>query len=208
MSGTLQKTIPSYLYQQYADDDDLQAFVAAYNDETQKYVDTFNGLNLPVYTQLSGSLLDWVGAGVYGYPRPTLPGTAPSSVGPINTYGPNYAVPLNGQITTAGTTYATTDDLYQRLLTWHFYKGDGKAFSIRWLKRRVMRFLIGANGTAPNIEQTYQIGVTFTSGNVVNISIPTYPLATAFQSAIASGAAETPFQYTFTVSVSGAVIYP
>lgn len=203
--ATLQNTIPSYLYTQYADDDDLQAFVASYNATQQSYVNTFNGLNLPVYTQLSGALLDWVGAGIYGYPRPSLPGTQPTAVGPLDTYAPDAVVPLNTITTTAGTTYATSDDIYQRLLTWHFYKGDGKAFSINWLKRRIMRFMIGANGTAPNIPYTYQINVTFGSGNVVNITIPTYPAAPYLAAAIASGAAELPFQWQWVVTVTGPV---
>ena len=208
MSGTLQKTIPSYLYQQYADDDDLQAFVASYNTITQQYINTFNQLNLPIYTSdsITGSLLDWVGAGVYGYPRPSLPGTSGSSVGPLDTYGPDYKVPLNSQVTTApGASPITTDDIYKRLLTWHFYKGDGKVFNMRWLKRRIMRFLIGTNGTAPNLPQTYQINVTFGTGNAINITIPTYPVAPLLAAAIASGAAELPFQFVFNVTVSGPV---
>jgi hypothetical protein len=205
MSGTLQKTIPSYLYQQYSDDEDLQAFVASYNAITQQYINTFNGLNLPIYTQLSGALLDWVGQGVYGYPRPSLPGTAATSIGPLDTYSPNAQVPLNTQTTTPGTIYITSDDVYQRLLTWHFYKGDGKVFSINWLKRRIMRFMLGTNGTAPNIPYTYQINVTFGSGNVVNITCPTYPMAPFLAAAIASGAAEMPFQWQWTFTVSGPV---
>jgi hypothetical protein len=203
--ATLQNTIPSYLYTQYADDDDLQAFVASYNSITQQYINTFNNLNLPIYTQLSGSLLDWVGQGIYGYPRPALPGTLPTAVGPLDTYGPDAFVPLNTQTTTAGTSYVTSDDVYQRLLTWHFYKGDGKVFSINWLKRRIMRFMIGANGTAPNIPYTYQISVAFGSGNSVNITIPTYPMAPYLTAAIASGAAEMPFQFQWTVTVTGPV---
>jgi hypothetical protein len=198
---TLQTTIPSYLYTQYADDDDLQAFVASYNAITQKYVNTFNQLNLPIYTNLSGDLLDWVGRGVYGYPRPTLPATGGSEIGPVNTYGPDFFVPLNTQETTPATNYVTTDDIYKRLLTWHFYKGDGKFFTISWLKRRVVRFLTGLNGTAPAIDQTYDVSVTLSTGNVVDITLPASPQADILASAIASGAAETPFQYNFTVNV-------
>lgn len=69
------------------------------------------------------------------------------------------------------TFYATTDDVFKRIITWHFYKGDGKVFTIRWLKRRIMRFLEGTNGTAPNIDQTYQVSVSFGVGNQVNITI-------------------------------------
>jgi hypothetical protein len=208
MSGTLQNIPPSYLYSEYTDDDDLQAFVAAYNGYAQSYLNTFNGLNLPIYTasNISGPLLDWVGQGIYGYPRPSLPGISASVVGPFNTVEFDQNLALNALKTTSGTSYTTTDDIYKRLLTWHFYKGDGKYFNIRWLKRRIMRFLIGANGTAPNIDQTYQVNVTFAAGNVVNITIPTYPVAPLLATAISSGAAELPFQYTFNVTVTGAVI--
>lgn len=197
---TLQNTIPSYLYTQYADDDDLQAFVASYNTITQKYINTFNQLNLPIYTGLSGALLDWVGRGVYGYPRPTLPATGASTIGPLNTYGPDFFVPLNTQETTVATNFVTTDDIYKRLLTWHFYKGDGKVFNIQWLKRRIKRFLIGTNGTAPFIDQTYEISVGFSPGNIVDIVIPESDQADILISAIGSGAAETPFQYTFNIT--------
>ena len=46
----LQKVIRSYLYQQYADDEDLQAFVAWFNAEGQEYVGWFASISLPVYT--------------------------------------------------------------------------------------------------------------------------------------------------------------
>src|SRR5215472_3249732 len=58
----LTTVIPSYLYQEYSDDEDLQGFVEAQNEMQQNYVDTFNALNLPIYTSypVSGALLDWV----------------------------------------------------------------------------------------------------------------------------------------------------
>ena len=202
----LQNTIPSYLYTQYADDDDLQAFVASYNTITQQYVNTFNQLNLPIYSSplIAGSLLDWVGEGIYGYPRPSLPGTPAVSIGPLDTYDANAQVPLNTQTTTAGTSYLVNDDIYARLLTWHFYKGDGKQFSIQWLKRRVLRFMLGVNGTAPPIDNTYPISVTF-SGSTATIRCPTYLAAPFLRAAIASGAAELPFQITWVFIVSGSV---
>ncbi len=49
-------------------------------------------------------------------------------------------------------------------MTWNFYKGDGNVFNVRWLKRRIMRFLIGTNGAAPNVDQTYGISVTYGPG--------------------------------------------
>jgi hypothetical protein len=161
--------IPSYLYQEYSDDDDLQAFVASQNEMQQNYVDTFNALNLPIYPGpiVSGKLLDWVGQGVYGMARPAIGSGVPIQVGPLNTWGCNmpgmsmavineyYGGALRDTIPAScnglaqlsvGDVVITDDDTYRRILTWHFFKGDGKYFDTRWLKRRVWRFCFGENG--------------------------------------------------------------
>jgi hypothetical protein len=63
--------------------------------------------------------------------------------------------------------FITDDDTYRRILTWHFYKGDGKYCSTEWLKRRVWRFLYGKDGWSPetvdsaNIAADYQISISF-----------------------------------------------
>ncbi|MCX7898471.1 MAG: hypothetical protein N2444_00010 [Methylocystis sp.] len=141
------RTIPSYLYKQYEDDDDLQAFVASYNGFTQAFVDWFNRLELPVYQKHEGALLDWVAAGLYGMSRPTLYSWRRRTDGPYNTARFNEAR-ING--TKTATRYenvaATSDDVFKRIITWHFYKGDGKQMSVAWLKRRVGRFLFCPNG--------------------------------------------------------------
>jgi hypothetical protein len=49
-----------------------------------------------------------------------------------------------------GIVVVTNDDLYRRILTWHFFKGDGNYFSTRFMKRRVWRFLYGYNGVNPD----------------------------------------------------------
>lgn len=170
---TITKTIPSYLYQEYADDDDLQAFVAAYNGLAQQYVAWFATVSLGVYTSasISGSLLDWVAAGLYGMIRPSLSSGRNRDLGPLNTYG--YSVlPLNARRSIGPQNVTvTTDDIFKRIMTWNFYKGDGNEFNVRWLKRRIMRFLTGPNGSAPNVDQTYLISVTFGSGSAVSIRI-------------------------------------
>jgi hypothetical protein len=157
--------IPMYLYQEYSDDDDLQGYVEAVNAAQQNYVDTFNALNLPIYTKspVDGALLDWVGVGIYGMPRPSLTTGYHVLVGPLNTWGfcltqmaelptvyEEMIPAINGirQILPYPIT-ATNDDVYRRVLTWHFFKGDGKYCNARWLKRRVWRFCYGDNGTAP-----------------------------------------------------------
>jgi hypothetical protein len=169
----VQNTIPSYLYWQYNDDADLQAFVNAYNGMAQQYVNTFNQINLPVYTGslIANQLLDWVALGIYGQSRPVLSSGQSTDLGEYNSI-PYNELEYNG-IETIGpsTFYATTDDIFKRILTWNLYRGDGYTFSVKWLKRRIMRFLTGANGTDPGIEQTYPISITFSDTNVVNIRI-------------------------------------
>jgi hypothetical protein len=155
--------IPSYLYQEYSDDDDLQGWCEAQNIMQQDYVDTFNALNLPIYPGpiVSGALLDWVARGVYGMSRPALRTGIPQVMGPLNTYGCNWLVPMwqevgpHEQVDFAlnvwmqvgpGNVVIANDDVYRRILTWHFYKGDGNYWSTRLLKRRVWRFLYCKDG--------------------------------------------------------------
>jgi hypothetical protein len=163
--------IPSYPYKEYDDDPFAAPFFAAYNQVAQDYVDTVNALNLPIYTgaNINGLLLDWVGGGIYGFPRPTIGGAGTPGVGTLNTYQLN-ALTLNTLTRgTAGVAQTASDDIYKRCLTWHIFKGEGKYFTIKSLKRRVMRFLLGTNGTAPNIDQTYQISVSFGPNHEVTI---------------------------------------
>lgn len=164
----------SYLYKQYDDDEHLQAFTDAFNVLVQQnFVDWCVNIGLPVYTgpQISGPLLDWVAAGLYGMTRHALPSGQNQNLGPYNTFLFNQLA-YNQQIVIGNQNfYVTTDDIFKRILTWHLYKGDGKVFNIRWLKRRIMRFLFGANGTSYNIDQTYPVSVSFGLNGQVNINI-------------------------------------
>ena len=169
------QTIPSYLYKEYDDDEDLQAFVASYNAMAQEYVDSFNGIELPIYTSPSivGPLLDWVALGLYGIARPSLSSGRNRNLGPFNTYVLN-SIPFNKQeIVGPQNVTIVTDDIFKRVITWNFFKGDGKYFDVRWLKRRVMRFLLGVDGVNFDVDQTYQVSVTFGVGNQVNITLLT-----------------------------------
>jgi hypothetical protein len=164
-------TIPSYLYQEYSMDDDLQAFVASQNSMQNDIVDTFNGLNLPNYTQfpVSDLLLDWVAAGLYGMIRPSLSSGIYRELGVYNSAEYNTMEYNQRELLFPDQIVATNDDIFRRILTWHFSKGEGKNFSIQWLKKRVMKFLIGENGKNPNIDQTYQISITFGPNSEVTI---------------------------------------
>ena len=158
---TITNTIPSYLYFEYQDDPDLPALISAYNTLTQNYLNWFNSIELPIYTGLSGALLDWIAMGVYGYARPQLSTYTPYPlVGPTATY-PLAAHPLAYGFKTASSSgTSASDDIYKRCLTWNFYKGDGFQFTIPWLKRRVYRFIYGVNGVNPSIAFTPNVSVT------------------------------------------------
>jgi len=195
--------IPSYLYQQYADDENLQGFVAAYNNLAQQYLDWFNNLNLPNYTVQSGAALDWVAKGIYGLTRPTLPEGGYTFFGEYNTNVYNLQTYNKETVIGPSNFYLTTDDIFQRCITWNFYKGDGTQFNIKWLKNRVIRFVKDLNGLPLPIDNTYDVSVTFTGLHAVLIALKpgAYPdIGPILQSAINAGVLSLPFQYTFTVT--------
>ena len=203
--SSLQSILPAYVYQQYSDDANIQAFNTAYNNFAQLYLSWFNTIELPVYTSptISGALLDWVALGLYGRTRPLLPSGKSQAVGPYDTW--QYNTLEYNQYKVIGSTnyYATTDDIFKRILTWHLYKGDGKVFNIAWLKRRVLRFLNGTNGTAPSVADTQTVSVTFGTPPSVVIALQTpFAQGAILQSAVQSGAIELPFQYTWSVTLA------
>jgi hypothetical protein len=203
----LTKVTPAYLYDEYSDDDDVRAFFTAYNNQAQVYLDWFNTINLPIYTgaPIVGQLLDWVAAGLYGITRPVIAFTVVLGDGPFATDPLDYVTFAGAQSVGSSTVFTVTDDVFKRIITWNFYKGDGKVFNIRWLKRRIARFLAGTNGT-DYTGPTYQISVSFTGKTTVNIAINSGAIATTyapiFQAAILSGVLPLPFQYTYNVLLS------
>jgi hypothetical protein len=201
---SLLKTIPMYLYEQYADDDDLQAFVTSHNSIMQQYVDLFNQIQLPVYTNplIVGALLDWVAQGLYGMTRPTLFSGSNQDLGPYNTTELNLLAFNESRKVGASNVTVTTDDIFKRIMTWRLYRGDGKTFNVKWLKRRIMRFLNGVNGTDPIIDNTYGVSVTYGANRAVNIILPNVAFANFMKQAIDSAAVELPFQYVFTVTIA------
>jgi hypothetical protein len=195
--------LPAYLYQQYYDDPDLQAFVTAYNTSSQENLDRINNLVLPNYTTKFGLLLDWVALGIYGIKRPLLPFTGEIGSGVYNESIYNTTVYNENIIVTPSGFYETTDDIFKRIITWNFYKGDGFQFDIRWLKNRIYRFLGQSNGLPTPIPNTYDISVTFGVSNAVNIQISPGDLtayAPILEAGINSGALQVPFQYNFNIT--------
>jgi hypothetical protein len=158
----LQTAIPSYLYEQYADDENLQGWIDAFNLIIQDcYLEWFNDTPLSVYTNttIMGSLLDWIAQGIYGIERPVFSSTLTQYIAGIN-FGPVNVVAVNGkQYFQSGTATVATDDFYKRVLTWWLYIGDGRAFTAEFLRRRVARFIYGVNGTDISLSQAESISV-------------------------------------------------
>lgn len=202
---SIQNLIQAYPYVGYQYDDNVTAFFEAFNIYAQAYLTWFNQLNFPIYTQapIAGPLLDWVANSIYGIYRPQLAsslGTPPQ--GPANTFTAN-SLPVNGYRPGVIPTYvATSDDTFRRIITWAFYKGDGKVFTPHWLKRRINRFLNGINGTDVANDTTYTISVALTAFKMWTITLPTSTESTIFKLAVEAGILELPFQIVWTVTLT------
>jgi hypothetical protein len=162
-------SLPAYAYVQYNSDDNINAFFDAYNQLSQENLNTINSLQLPIFLNQNGALLDWCAAGIYGIFRQPLSSGTERPVGPLNTYEMNEQRLDEYELITSATTYNPSDIVFQRIVQWNTFKGDGYQFSVRWLKRRVERFLSGQ--IFP--DQTYQVSVQFVGENSVNIVL--YP---------------------------------
>ena len=193
---SLQQPIPSYLYNEYSNDDDLQAFVTSQNSLAQGYLDWFNSTPLGLYTSpnITGSLLDWIGQGVYGVSRPVLTSISTIISAGYNAYAYN-SLDYNGlSYTQTGSAAYASDDLYKRVLTWITYRGDGQIFTMGWLKNRISRFLNGANGSDYDVvENPPSITV---SGNVFSVEGTGSTTFLALMELYNSGYLPFPFQYT------------
>ncbi|WP_261505714.1 hypothetical protein [Burkholderia multivorans] len=193
----LQTIIPSYLYKEYQDDPSLQAFVDSFNGLSQGYLDWFNQTPLGLYTSpfISGPLLDWIGNGIYGMPRPVLSTQSSTNIAGFDSAAFNK-VAFNGYIrTSSGTAELANDDIYKRAMTWNLYRGDGQMFTMGWLKNRVSRFINGVNGTDyPVLNNPPSITV---SGNTFTITSFEDSVFTSMQACIANNVLAVPFQYKF-----------
>lgn len=163
----VQRNLDSYAYIQYADDPNIVALFSAFNVLAQQFLDDINGYQLPIFLNQSGALLDWAATSIYGIQRQNMSSGGPRPIGPLNSAALNSET-LNGfSEVNSSTTYLATDQIYQRILQWNTFKGDGFQFTPRWLKRRVQRFLTGV--ITP--DQTYQVSVHFLTATNVVITI-------------------------------------
>jgi len=158
-------SLPSYPFVQYNSDPNINAFFGAYNQLSQQNLDAINAVQLPIFLNQNGDLLDWCAAGIYGIFRQPLSSGTERPVGPYNTYEMNVQRLEQYKLVENAKTFNPTDIIFQRIVQWNTFKGDGYQFTIRWLKRRVERFLSGQ--IFP--DQTYQISIQFPSQYVCNI---------------------------------------
>lgn len=191
----LMAVVNAYLYAQYKDDDDCQAFVDAYNAFAQGYLNWFMANPLGLYTSpgISGSLLDWIAKGVYDLDRPVLASqTSEESAGYDSaTYN---TIPYNFlSYSSSGTSQQATDDVFKRMMTWNLYKGDGQYFTLQWLKNRVARFLHGPNGTDCAV-LNFQPSVTV-SGKTFTVTDFGSAMFTALQLCYVANFLPFPYQY-------------
>ncbi len=199
---SIQNVIEAYPYVQYQYDDNITAFFQAFNIYAQAYTTWFNALNLPIYIQapVSGPLLDWVAQSLYGISRPGLATNIGDPYqGPANSFTLN-SLSVNGYFPGVPDTYtATSDDTFRRIITWAFYKGDGKTFTPTWLKRRINRFLNGLNGTDVQNDTTYNVSVVPTGFKTYTITLASSTESMLFPQAVETGVLELPFQIDWTI---------
>lgn len=154
-----------YLFYQYMRDPDLSALKDAANSVLDDYVAWFSSLNLPIYTEKAGTLLDWVASSVCGVARPTIiSGGSGFGKGGYGRGAYGAAIYGDTRIDTPANAILLNDDYFKRVITWRTFRGDGFVFSAEWIKRRVGRFLVGANGTAPDDLPRYNISVMVGGG--------------------------------------------
>ncbi len=217
-----------YVYDQYSDDPNIQAFADAYTAIMQGYLDWFNSTPLGAYTNpnIAGLLLDWTATGIYGVARPVISTLNKIARGGFGTriYGTSpYGTLLKKQ---SGTAQVANDDYYKRTLTWILYQGDGDQIDITWLKKRIARFLYGIDGSDVDVGMVNNVSImpmmmvpdagygTRTFGKKpaygkmfmrqvmsirLYITIPDIPAAHVFAALVAQGILPMPIQITWVI---------
>lgn len=227
----LAQAVAAYLYDEYSDDSDLQAFIAAYNALAQGYIDWFNTTPLGFYTSpnITGQLLDWTAEGIYGIKRPVISSLLTRTIGSMNSQPMNVVAMNQHTILRGGTAQVASDDIYKRVLTWILYRGDGMQSSIIWLRKRVARFIYGANGSDVPLSDTLNVGIirpnlpavgalnsipmntramnTRASRNkmaahTLEIVLPSSTISQQFVNLLQQGYLPVPFQVTFRVALT------
>ena len=186
----LTDSIPAYVYVQYADDPDVQAFFAAYNQIAQGYLTWLYASPLADYQLLSAPLLDLIATYVYGMPRPYL--LDPTTLRlPMLGYTRAGMTPVGvSPFLSTATSTLVNDAIYRSVLLWNLWR-DAR-FNIEWVKRRVSLFLAGDPLSAwPSVT---------VSNRVFSVTATASVSYTNLQSVYASGALAFPAGYSMVFS--------
>lgn len=202
---SLQQPPQSYLYGEYSDDQDLVASRKVFNAQVQSIYSWLINTCLSDYRQdpVSGALLDWVGLGVYGMARRlTIPGSGGLVKSPWADGAWAEAVWAGLVVNRDGASVVNlTDDLFRRALTWNTYLADGSVFTTTWLRRRVIRFLYGANGFDVNTANWYSsISIEWVDARQAKVVLPgdtPQDLLLVLSYGLSTGYLRTPIGYTF-----------
>lgn len=164
---------PAYPYQQFNDDADIVALFSSYNQLANTILDWLLSRPLACYMResISAGLLDYAAYCIYGVRRYQIGYSNIDTIsGAIDTITINQ-LPIDGNAIAvhAGST-KLSDDIFKRILTWNFYRGDGTQFSIPWLKKRIMRFLTGTQGRAWRFNGTLPVSV-IVQNSIVTIQV-------------------------------------
>lgn len=228
----LQAVPRAYLYDQYSDDEDLQSFFSTLTAFGQGYMDWATNTPLAVWTNpnINGQLLDWTAQSLYGIVRPVISTSSSKTTGVYGTRaygtGPAYGMLLRRE---TGTAIIANDDIYKRVITWVLYQGDADNIDITWLKKRIARFLYGADGSDFDIGLLNNISInpTMMLANAgygrnpygmrpaygmmlirqtlqiqLNITIPNTPASQILSDFLTQGILPMPTQCTYTVTIS------
>ena len=228
----LPAVVPAYVYVQYNDDPYVTAFFTAYNELAQGYLNWFNETPLPVWTSpsISGGLLDFIGTNLYGTARPVISTVVANlTYGAMGTRAMDTMAMDSYQLIKTGTAQPADDDLYKRTLTWIHYKGDGYQATIEWLRRRIARFLYGANGGDIDVGLITNVSISATGSlsqmamdslamnaqamnsarvsnvnlrGVVYITIPSTTVSQYFIDLFTAGYLPAPFQMTYKTGIA------
>ena len=206
----LTSPIKAYLYQGFNDDDDVRAFFTAYNALAQQFYDWMLNVNMPIFIggYNAGNQLYWLVYGLYGVTPPSMVSSKKFTYGPYSHIIFND-MPYNAlKVESQNTQVLTSDDVFKRILTWNFYKGDGFTFSVPWLKRRVRRFLEGTNGVDITNDQQWGVSVVFDGSGGITINLSSerstfinLAFASIFKSAFENNLLHMPFWASVTVTV-------
>ncbi|MXV36804.1 MULTISPECIES: hypothetical protein [unclassified Saccharibacter] len=161
---------PAHAYQQFSDDANIVAFFKAYNQLAQESLSWMvtHPMALYIGPALEGNLLTYCAFCLYGQFRYRISYTEIRSIsGEIDGADIDRLTIDDTAIDKHYDGSAISDDLFKRILTWNFYKGDGLNFSIPWLKRRIMRFLTGENGHAWRFNSTHPVSVRCVGKRVI-----------------------------------------